>query len=71
MRKPDFFYMQKQGADQLCGNRQAVFEKKIFENGCHIHVYSPGTRADNPLGSNFFNDTFSQSFESVAACFPQ
>ena len=29
---------------------QAVLEKEIFENGCHIHVYSPGAGADNPLG---------------------
>ena len=32
---------------------QAVLEKKIFENGCHIHEYSPGAVADNPLGSFF------------------
>ena len=50
---------------------QGVLEKKIFENGGHIHVYSSGAGADNPLGSNFFINTFSQSIESFAACFPQ
>ena len=44
-------------------------EKKIFENGGHIHVYSPRAGADNPLGSNIFINTFSQSIESFAACF--
>ena len=29
---------------------QAVSEKKMFENNSHIHVYSPGAGADNPLG---------------------
>ena len=24
--------------------------KKSFENGSHMHVYSPGAGADNPLG---------------------
>ena len=33
---------------------QAVSEK-MFENNYYIHVYSPGTGADNPLGSNFFH----------------
>ena len=26
----------------------------MFENNGHIHVYSPGAGADNPLGSKFF-----------------
>ena len=34
---------------------QAVSEKKMFENNCHIHVYSPRAGADNPLGSNCFH----------------
>ena len=28
-------------------------EKKIFENNDHMHVYTLGTGADNPLGSEF------------------
>ena len=31
---------------------QGVLEKKIFENGGHIHVYSPGEEAAESLGSN-------------------
>ena len=30
-----------------------VLEKKIFENNDHMHVYTPGAGADNPLGSEF------------------
>ena len=39
-----------------------VLDRKIFENGLHIHVYSPGAGADNPLVSTFFSLTqlFSQ-----------
>ena len=33
----------------------AVSVEKMFENGGHIHVYSPGTGADNPMGSNLFH----------------
>ena len=29
--------------------------EKMFENNGHIHVYSPGAGADNPLGSNSFH----------------
>ena len=29
--------------------------KKILKNGGHIHAYSPGAGADNPLGSNSFH----------------
>ena len=36
-------------ADALSG--QLVSEKKMFENNGYIHVYSPGTGADNPLKS--------------------
>ena len=28
---------------------KAVLEKRIFENGGHIHVYNHGSGADNPL----------------------
>ena len=51
---------------------QAVLEKKSFENGGHIHVYSPGTGADNPPwgGKLFFIETFIQSTKSFAASFP-
>ena len=29
---------------------QALSQKKMFEINGHIHVYSPGEGADNPLG---------------------
>ena len=29
--------------------------REQFENNGHIHVYSPGAGADNPLGSKFFH----------------
>ena len=32
---------------------QLVSEKEMFENNVYIHVYSPRTGADNPLGSIF------------------
>ena len=32
--------------------RQAISEKKIFENDTYIHVHGPGAGADNTLGSN-------------------
>ena len=31
---------------------QAVSERKVFENNCYVHVYSPWAGADNSLGSN-------------------
>ena len=37
---------------KFCFDCQAVSEKKIFEYHGHIHVYSPGTETDNPLGPN-------------------
>ena len=46
-----------------------ILEKKVFENGGHIHVYSPGTGADNLRGSNIFISTFIQSILSNAASF--
>ena len=33
----------------------SVSEKKMFDNNGYIHVYIPGTGADNPLGSNSFH----------------
>ena len=30
----------------------------MFENGGHIHVYSPRAGVDNPLGSNFFHEQY-------------
>ena len=40
---------------------QAVLEKKIFENGGHIHVHSHGAGADNPWGQFFsLKNLFSQ-----------
>ena len=38
---------------QLVLTGQAFSVEEMFENGGHIHVYSPG--ADNTLGSNFFH----------------
>ena len=35
-----------------CGQLAVATAKKMFENG-NIHVYSPGARADNPLGTMF------------------
>ena len=29
--------------------------KKMFDYFGHIHVYSPGAGADNPLGPNYFH----------------
>ena len=42
---------------------QAVSEKKVFKNNGHLHVYSPGAGADNPLhlGSNVFIYSIIQS----------
>ena len=44
---------------------QVVLEKKVFENNghIHVHVYSPGAGADNPLplGSNVFIYSIIQS----------
>ena len=39
----------------------------MFENNGHIHVYSPGARADNPLGSNFFQK-YKSSINLVICC---
>ena len=33
---------------------QVVLEMNMFENNGHLHVFSPGAGADDPLGSNFF-----------------
>ena len=38
-----------------------VLEKKMFENHGYIHIYSPGTGADNPLRSSFFINSIIQS----------
>ena len=35
---------------------RAVSERKLFENNGHVHVYSPGAGADNPIGSNFLQN---------------
>ena len=45
----------------------SVSEKKMFENNGHIHVYSPGTRADSPLGS-FFPQIYIFSVNLVICC---
>ena len=49
---------------------QAVLEKRVFENGGHIHVYSPRAGADNPLGSKHFINTFIKLIVYFAASFP-
>ena len=36
---------------------KAVSVRKMFENGGHIHEYSPRAGAENPLGSFFFSLT--------------
>ena len=36
-------------------------EKLMFEHNGYIHVYSPGTGADNPLRSNIFINSIIQS----------
>ena len=36
-------------------------EMKMFKNNGYIHVYSPGTGADNPLRSNVFINSICQS----------
>ena len=41
----------------LALNGQAILEKKSFEDGVHINVYSTGTRAGNP-GVNYFPLTY-------------
>ena len=44
---------------------QAVLEE-VFENGSHIHVYSPGAGADNPPGVKLFSLT--QLFSQLRPC---
>ena len=39
---------------------KAVSEK-MFDNNSYIHVYSPGTGADNPLGQILFINSIIQS----------
>ena len=39
----------------------------MFENNGHIHVYSPGAGADNPLGSKSFQK-YKSSFNLVISC---
>ena len=41
--------------------------EKLFENGDHIHVYSPGAGADNPLGSILFHLQY-HSINLVLCC---
>ena len=36
---------------------QVVSEKKVFDHNGYIHVYSPGTGADNPPGLKLFSLT--------------
>ena len=39
----------------------------MFENGGHIHVYSPGAGADNPVVIFFFIITIIKSSKSFAS----
>ena len=39
----------------------------MFQNNGHIHVYSPGAGADNPLGSKFFQK-YKSSLNLVISC---
>ena len=41
----------KVGCNWSCKHGQAASVEKMFENGGHMHVYSPGAGADNPMGS--------------------
>ena len=43
----------------------------MFENHGYIHLYSPGTGADNILRSIIFLNSIIQSIWSFAASFPQ
>ena len=49
---------------------QAVLKRKIFENGGHIHVYSPGQGQTTPWCQLFFINTIIQSIKSFVASFP-
>ena len=49
---------------------KAVLEKKIFENGGHIHAYIAPGQGRQPPGIIFCINTIIQSIESFAASFP-
>ena len=49
---------------------QAVSEKKIFEYYCNIHVYCPGVGADQPLGSNSFQNHITSVHLPILTIFP-
>ena len=40
---------------------QAVSVEKMFKNGGYVHVYNPGTGAENPLGSILFINSIIQA----------
>ena len=42
----------------------------MFDNNGYLHVYSPGTGADNPLGQISFINSIIQSVKSFVASFP-
>ena len=44
--------------------------EKMFENGGHIHVYSPGAGADNPPGVIFFINSIFSKFSPLLQVFP-
>ena len=49
---------------------QAVSVEKMFENGGHIYVYSPGQGQTTPWGQIVFINSIIQSMVSFAASFP-
>ena len=49
---------------------QAVSVVKMFENGGHIPVYSPGQGQTTPWGQILFINSIIQSIYSFAASFP-
>ena len=51
----------------LASTGQAVLEKNMFENNCHIHVYRPGTGTHNLLLSKYFHKHIFLSIGHFAA----
>ena len=50
-----FSDLRKCRARRLALIGQAVSEKKMLEYFVHIHVYSPGAGADNPMDPKIFS----------------
>ena len=63
----------KKAADSLqnLASIGQVVSEEMFENSANIHVYSPGARADTPLGSIVFQKHESSiNFVISTSCFP-